>query len=54
MGIEWSLKIKEKHCFFKKTTVGWHKKDKKFDWNTSFNKKVYQKSLQENKSNTVI
>ena len=33
-----------KKVFLKKVT-GWHKKDKKIDRNTSFNKKVYPKSL---------
>ena len=37
---EWSLKIKKKTFFFKVTGDN-VKKDKKTDWNTSFNKKVY-------------
>ena len=46
MQIEWWLKIKNKS--------GWCKKNKKIDWNTSFNKNVYPKSVWENKNNTVI
>ena len=30
------------------------KKEKRIDWNTSFNKKVYEKSHEENESNRVI
>ena len=37
---------KSKKIFFKKKNKRrWHKKDKKTDWNASFNKNVYHTSL---------
>ena len=37
-------KSKKKNIFFK-NKKRWHKKDKKIDWNASFNKNVYHTSL---------
>ena len=46
----WKLKIKM--LLLKNIKWDYAKKDKKIDW--SFNKNVYQKSLQENESYTAI